>query len=592
MHRTSGVPNQRHTGICRRCATFDSNVALVDHDRTTTMSSSVKQESKVSFTIRRPTPSSSRATSTGPDSDAAATPPHAPAPSFKIPALPRHLTDQGAGSRSGSNSPKPRARTYEERGEESDSSDEERTEDELVTGFDQFGVQRCVFLHFGNAIFSTLSTSTSTWNPYSTFFPILSPFPVHLRFSLPEPVPQLTKALIPVASPHYPLSPTPIHDFITTSFIYRANGERLKPAAPLVIPSLANKDWRALARQRRGIKQPTYIPPSAAAMTGADGSQGGLGTKDTINSGPELRGLQVRKKVKLEKIEPGEEGDVKMEEETSTTVEVKTEEEEEEVKIEPETEDQRAIRLLLSGQDASSEHTIDVIPPPVSETEAFQQDVQILPESATLADYERVPVSQFGAALLRGMGWTPDGPAGKGKHLKGKKAIEPYLPSARPALLGIGAKEKEVLDDGDLRKKKMGRPEKRYVPVIKREGDEARTSRSGSRSRRESPERNERRSETERPRDRDRERSYDDKDRDRERRKEKGKEREYDDRRRDERDRNYDRRRKDDDRDRGRDLDADRDRDRRSSRKDDDYEDRHRRRDRDRDESRSSRRRD
>ncbi|EIM89477.1 uncharacterized protein STEHIDRAFT_118696 [Stereum hirsutum FP-91666 SS1] len=438
------------------------------------MSSTVKQESKVSFTIRRPTPSSSRATSTGPDSDAAATSPHASAPSFKIPALPRHLTDQGAGSRSGSNSPKPRARTYEERGEESDSSEEERMEDELVTGFDQFGVQR-------------------------------------------------------------------------------ANGERLKPAAPLVIPSLANKDWRALARQRRGIKQPTYVPPSAAAMTGADGSQGGLGTKDTINSGPELRGLQVRKKVKLEKIEPGEEGDVKMEEETSTTVEVKAEEE---VKVEPETEDQRAIRLLLSGQDASSEPTIDVIPTPVSETEAFQQDMQILPESATMADYERVPVSQFGAALLRGMGWTPDGPAGKGKHLKGKKAMEPYLPSARPALLGIGAKEKEVLDDGDPRKKKMGRPEKRYVPVIKREGDDVRTNRSGSgsRSRRESPERNERRSETERPRDRDRdrERSYEDKNRDGEWRKEKGKERDYDDRRRDGRDGDYDRRRKDDVRDRGR----------------------------------------
>lgn len=559
------------------------------------MSSSVKQESKVFFTIRRPTPSSSRATSTGPDSDAAATPPHASAPSFKIPALPRHLTDQGAGSRSGSNSPKPRARTYEERGEESDSSDEERTEDELVTGFDQFGVQRCVSLHFDNAIFFFFQSFYiyyihSTRNLHLVVSSLLNPLPICLRFSLPELVPQLTKALIPVASLYLPYSPIPIKipEYITSS-IYRANGERLKPAAPLVIPSLANKDWRALARQRRGIKQPTYIPPSAAATTGADGSQGGLGTKDTINSGPELRGLQVRKKVKLEKIDPDEEGDVKMEEETSTAAEVKVEEE---VKVEPETEDQRAIRLLLSGQDASSEPTIDVIPPPVSETEAFQQDIQILPESATMADYERVPVSQFGAALLRGMGWTPDGPAGKGKHLKGKKAMEPYLPSARPALLGIGAKEKEVLDDGDPRKKKMGRPEKRYVPVIKREGDEARTSRSGSRSRRESPERNERRSEIERPRDRDRERSYDDKERDRERRKEKGKEREYDDRRRDDRDRVHDRRRKDDDRDRRRDIDADRDRDRRSSRKDDDYEDRHRRRDRDRDESRSSRRRD
>lgn len=85
---------------------------------------------KLSFTIRRPSPPS-RTSSTGADSD------------FKVPALPRHLsnTSTPGGSPLRRESPKPRSRTYEER----DSSDEEeQTEDELVTGFDQFGVQRCV----------------------------------------------------------------------------------------------------------------------------------------------------------------------------------------------------------------------------------------------------------------------------------------------------------------------------------------------------------------------------------------------------------------------------------------------------------------
>lgn len=315
--------------------------------------------------IRRPTPSTSRATSTGPDSDAAATPPHASStPVFKIPALPRHLTEDGAGSRSGSNSPKPRARTYDDRGEESDSSEEERTEDELVTGFDQFGVQRCVSLGF-TSLTSGFSTPTQSATYSTATYPLAAAvsestsFKPRVRFSLPESVPQLTKALTPDTSHHLTSSSTtvPIHEFVSTSSTNRANGERKAPAAPLVIPSLANRDWRALARQRRGIKQPTYIPPSAAATTGADGSQGGLGTKDTINSGPELRGLQIRKKVKLEKTEEGGEGDVKMEEETST-IEIKKEEE---VQAEPETEDQRAIRLLLSGQDGTSEPTIDII---------------------------------------------------------------------------------------------------------------------------------------------------------------------------------------------------------------------------------------
>lgn len=91
----------------------------------------------VSFTVRRPSPIS-RGPSSGPDSDG---------PSFKVPALPRHLTNEGSkpGSPLGRASPtgkKAQSRTFEER----DSSDEESDggTDELVTGFDQFGVQRCV----------------------------------------------------------------------------------------------------------------------------------------------------------------------------------------------------------------------------------------------------------------------------------------------------------------------------------------------------------------------------------------------------------------------------------------------------------------
>ena len=87
----------------------------------------------VSFTIRRPSPVS-RASSTS-ESD------------FKVPALPRHLSANNStpGSPLRRESPKPKSRTYDQR----DSSDEdEELEDELVTGFDQFGVQRCVRSRF------------------------------------------------------------------------------------------------------------------------------------------------------------------------------------------------------------------------------------------------------------------------------------------------------------------------------------------------------------------------------------------------------------------------------------------------------------
>ena len=43
--------------------------------------------------------------------------------------------------------------------------------------------------------------------------------------------------------------------------------------------------------------------------------------------------------------------------------------------------------------------------PAKDETEAFREDVKTRPDEATMEDYERIPVDQFGAALLRGLGW-------------------------------------------------------------------------------------------------------------------------------------------------------------------------------------------
>ncbi|KAJ8455491.1 hypothetical protein ONZ51_g12438 [Trametes cubensis] len=444
------------------------------------MSSSAGPE-KVSFTIRRPTPAA-RAES---DSDS----------SFKVPSLPRHLsgtsTPNSPLARSTPPSPKRKpARTYAER----DSSDEDsEPEDELVTGFDQFGVQRCVS----------------------------SPF----AFSSAR-VLQLT-----AAAPYGRLH------------------EKPKPQGPLVIPALKNKDWREVARKRKQL----YVPPSAAAVTGADGSVGGLGTRDTINSGPQASGLQMRKRPKVEEGE-----DVPMPEADASS----SAPEQQDAKKEEETDDQKALRAILASA-ASGGHLgidgpqIDVIPA-VTEDDAYQQDVAELPEPASLEDYERVPVSQFGAALLRGMGWKEGTAASK----KGKGLVEPWLPQARPALLGIGAKEKEVFDDGSKKKGGKPRPERRYVPVIKKERtkeegggvDSGRdgASRNGSRrpSRSPSPDRRREREGSSRRDDRDRDRDRD--------------------------------RYKDSDRDRGKDSDRYRDRDRR---RDDDYEPSRRERDRDYDSS-------
>ncbi|KAG1782355.1 Spp2/MOS2, G-patch domain-containing protein, partial [Suillus placidus] len=79
---------------------------------------------------------------------------------------------------------------------------------------------------------------------------------------------------------------------------------------------------------------------------------------------------------------------------------------------------------------------IDSIPVPLSETDALQQDAADLPDVATIDDYARVPVTAFGAAMLRGMGWVDGGAVTSSERAKKNALVEPCLPKSRPALLG------------------------------------------------------------------------------------------------------------------------------------------------------------
>ncbi|KAL1742368.1 DExH-box splicing factor binding site-domain-containing protein [Schizophyllum fasciatum] len=352
---------------------------------------------KVSFTVRRPTPVS-RDNSSGPESDGSG---------FKVPGLPRHLTNDSVPGSPLAQSASASPRRY------ADSSDEEDEDAvELVDEFDKIGGAR------------------------------------------------------------------------------RSVRDKAKatPKGPLVIQPAPNRDWRELARRRRG----QFVPASAAATTGADGSVGGLGTRETINTGPVLAGLQVKhREVKAE-----DDGDVKIEEEEETSA----------MAVDEETDDQKALRAILAAADGRATDdgpVIDAIRP-ISEAEALKQDVDELPEQATLEDYERVPVAQFGAALLRGMGWK-EGMAATRKP--GRGMVEPYMPQSRPALLGIGAKEQEVYDDGSKKAAFKKRPDKRYVPVIKKEREDSqpRSDREGKGERDAKGDRERRRDRSYSPRRSDRE---------------------------------------------------------------------------------------
>ncbi len=76
-----------------------------------------------------------------------------------------------------------------------------------------------------------------------------------------------------------------------------------------------------------------------------------------------------------------------------------------------------------------------------TEKERFKHDYTLRPDEQE-NDYNLMPVEDFGAALLRGMGWNQGKPVGKNPN----GLIEPVLVNARPSLLGLGAEPAPELE--------------------------------------------------------------------------------------------------------------------------------------------------
>ncbi|KAG1903952.1 uncharacterized protein F5891DRAFT_61332 [Suillus fuscotomentosus] len=83
---------------------------------------------------------------------------------------------------------------------------------------------------------------------------------------------------------------------LSTSVNGRNTRTRSKiPTGPFVILLKPNFDWLEATRKCRAWTA-RFIPDSAKVSTGADGSVGGLGTRDTINSDSQLSGIQFGNK--------------------------------------------------------------------------------------------------------------------------------------------------------------------------------------------------------------------------------------------------------------------------------------------------------
>ncbi|KAK1069791.1 DNA primase large subunit Spp2 [Friedmanniomyces endolithicus] len=256
----------------------------------------------------------------------------------------------------------------------------------------------------------------------------------------------------------------------TVSHFDRAAGgaideaDKSRDQGPLIIAAQANRDWKEAQggrrkRQRQGLpeggSQAQSVSAQAAREAELEAAKPGFGlsvTKRKVDGDDEVdeSGQSNGHDINAE-TEGSQQPPIELSEATSAL---------------PKTDDDRALDALLGKTPKS---TLVLPAAAVTEEEAFERDFHSAPDMATLEDYARVPVEQFGAALLRGMGWKEG--QGIGSQ-RGVKVVKVKVPERRPALLGIGAKEEAAVAQemgvwGKAAKK--GGEVKVYNPVLLRD---------------------------------------------------------------------------------------------------------------------------
>ncbi|KAK1965378.1 hypothetical protein LY78DRAFT_681766 [Colletotrichum sublineola] len=195
----------------------------------------------------------------------------------------------------------------------------------------------------------------------------------------------------------------------------------------LVIAKQGNRDWKAELRARRGGKN--LLPAEVQAQQRQqENAAKQHSEREPADADKEIQwGLTVKKRKTSEEAAAESIEDM-------TTEQPKEEEDDgsQENKV-PRGADDDAMDALL-GKKRHEEEEIVI---QATEQDAYLSDIKHVGEDSTLADYEAIPDGEFGAALLRGMGW--DG------KLRGPKKKQPT--ERRQNQLGLGAKKLEGAEE-------------------------------------------------------------------------------------------------------------------------------------------------
>ncbi|KAI0097096.1 DExH-box splicing factor binding site-domain-containing protein [Daldinia grandis] len=235
--------------------------------------------------------------------------------------------------------------------------------------------------------------------------------------------------------------------------------------APYVIAGHQNRDWKAELKAQKGTKDGL---PSRRAGSGVSVE------RDPADQDKQIKwGLTVTKKPVQGDTDNLDESPSRDEGPTTTERGAVHPSDESEV---PTNEDTDAIDALLGKKrkftkdliiEGKPEHST---PTTLSEQDAYRRRMEEAAEVSTIDEYDQIPEGEFGAAMLRGMGWNGEERGAKLKEVK-----------KRPNLMGLGSKEDEEIRKGELARKHGHRERRPRLNEYKRDKEKERRDRDDRR---------------------------------------------------------------------------------------------------------------
>ncbi|KAI3337144.1 hypothetical protein HD806DRAFT_28930 [Xylariaceae sp. AK1471] len=224
-----------------------------------------------------------------------------------------------------------------------------------------------------------------------------------------------------------------------------------------VISSLKNRDWKADVKAKRGDR--VTLPHTSSLR------HHGIETAPADQDKDVKWGLNVTKRPTQEASpspnddQPEQQKGEAFESVTSSP-------------RSPRDADKDAMDALLGkrnpAQDLVINHSALSSNPQLSEKDAYQRSMQEAAEVSTIEEYSGIPDGEFGAAMLRGMGWKGEEFGTKPKEVK-----------RRPHLMGLGSKEDEEIRKAELAKRHGHRERRPRLDEYRRDREKEKHERDG-----------------------------------------------------------------------------------------------------------------